>query len=250
MTFLELYGEAVSHELGSEDQIQLFTIARRKNAVNRAAREFSRLTKLSIPRELSIALVGGTARYNLDTLTVGRFIAFNRTPIRFVVTTGSATQATELVLRNTAWMDVQSPGWRDSTATGAPVNAVHDPVMGVNNLQVTPVPAIPGGQTWALLVPYQGSAGNMTADTDLPFDGLPDIEPYHWALAHFAAAILERLRKDTDAEKGQIAKFGAYIDDFNASRMSKQQHKRALQQRDYLRQGHRSGILVQGDPRV
>ena len=93
----------------------------------------------------------------------------------------------------------------------------------------------------------------MTLDADVAFDGRPDIEPYHWALAHFAAAILERLRKDPDAEKNQVTKFGAYIEDWNAkSTRPPGAHKRVLMQRDYIGESARvrGGVVVQGDPRV
>ena len=106
--------------------------------------------------------------------------------------------------------------------------------------------------SWDLVVPIQANAADMQNDGDQPFDGRADVEPFHWAIAHFAAGILERLRKDPDAEKTQIAKFGAYLEDWNAkSTRPPGAHKRVLAQRDYLGEVSRArgGVTVQDDPR-
>lgn len=253
MTFADLYGEALNHELGSSDNANLFTTVRRKVAINRAQKEFARLTKLSVPRELTIPIVSGTSTYNLDTLTSSRFVQFSRTSPRLAVTTiaTGAVKSTEVIVRSSAWLDESEAGWRDTANTGTPSWVADDPKNGANFLTLTPIPTIPASETWALVVPYQGNTADMVADGDLPFDSRPSLEPYHWALAHFAAAILERLRKDPDAEKTQIAKFGAYIEDWNANRKPAGQHKRVLLQRDYLGEVSRArgGITVQDDPR-
>ena|SRR6478736_2590759 len=254
MQFSELFGEAISHELGSQDTTQLFTTVRRKAAINRAQKEFARLAKISLSREVVIPVINGTLLYNLDTASVNRFVSFGRPPVRLRVTTTAtgAKQATSLVLRSTAWLDESRPGWRDSQSSGFPDTIGYDPRDGINYLAFVPKPSIPAAETWELVVPIQANAADLVNDADVPFDGRPDVEPFHWALAHFASAILERLRKDPDAEKTQIAKFGAYVEDWNAkSTRPPGAHKRVLQQRDYLGEVARArgGITVQDDPR-
>jgi hypothetical protein len=256
MTFADLYGEALNHELGSADTTQLFTTVRRKYAINRAHKEFARLGKVSLARDLVIPLISGVVNtYNLDTASANRFVAFGRAPLRLVVTTiatGKGHNET-LTLRSSAYMDEAQAGWRSATNLGHPDTVVYEPIDGINYLFVIPFPVIPATETWGLNVPYAANAADMVGDTDLPFDGRPDTEPFHWALAHFAAAQLERLRKDPDAEKNQIAKFGAYIEDWNAKSIRPPgAHKRVLMQRDYIGESSRvrAGITVQGDPRV
>lgn len=252
MTFVELYLDALDHELGSQDRAQLFTVARRKAAVNRAHKEFARLGKISLPREVVIPVVNGTAQYDLDAATADRFASFGRPPLRLRSTGTGRVAATSLVVRTTAWLDEARPDWRDSQADGAPEFIAHDPRDGVNYLVFVPIPRSAVSETWELVVPYQANPANMVGDAEEPFDGRPDTEPYHWALAHFGAAILERLRKDPDAEKNQIAKFGAYIEDWNATRRPPGAHKHVLMQRDYLREVSRArshSVIVQGDPR-
>jgi hypothetical protein len=255
MTFADLYGEAVNHELGSADVTQLFTTVRRKYAVNRAQKEFARLGKISISKEVVIPVIAGTLLYNLDTASASRFVAFGRAPLRLRVTTvaNSAKTASTLVIRSTAYADEALPGWRDSASSGSPQAIVHDPRDGINYLAFFPKPAIPASETWELVVPIQANAADMVLDTEVPFDGRPDLEPFHWGIAHYAAAQLERLRKDPDAEKNQIAKFGAYVEDWNAkSTRPPGAHKRVLMQRDYLGEVARArgGITVQDDPRT
>ena len=255
MTFADLYGEALHHELGSYDTTQLFTTVRRKAAVNRAQKEFARLGKISLSKEVVIPVVAGTRDYNLDTASGSRFVAFGRSPLRLrqIVTANPlATTVTSLVVRSTAYMDEVLPGWRDPASSGFPSNIVHDPSDGVNTLRFTPFPGIPASETWELVVPIAANAADMVLDSEVPFDGRPDVEPFHWALAHFAAAILERLRKDPEAEKNQVTKFGAYLEDWNAkSTRPPGAHKRVLMQRDYIGETSRTrgGITVQDDPR-
>jgi hypothetical protein len=254
MQFSELYGAALDHELGSYDTTQLFTTSRRKYAINRGHKEFARLAKISLAREVTIPIVAGTAVYDLDAASVNRFVMFGRAPLRLRVTTVATglRQVTPLIVRSTAYLDEAEPGWRDTTSTGTPQWIAHDPVNGVNQLRFSPIPAIPASVIWELIVPIQANAADMTNDTDVPFDARPDIEPYHWAIVHFAAGILERLRKDPEAEQVQVAKFGAYLEDWNAkSTRPPGAHKRVLQQRDYLGEVSRArgGITVQGDPR-
>lgn len=254
MTFADLYGEALHHELGSYDTTQLFTTVRRKAAINRAQKEFARLGKISLSKDITIPVVSGTLLYNLDTASANRFVAFGRPPLRLrqTVTATSARTATSMVLRSTAWMDEERDGWRDSAANGFPECIVYDPRDGVNWLAFAPKPNIPASETWDLVVPIAANAADMVLDAEVPFDGRPDIEPFHWALAHFACAILERLRKDPDAEKSQVTKFGAYVEDWNAkSTRPPGAHKRVLMQRDYIGEASRArgGITVQDDPR-
>jgi hypothetical protein len=252
--FNELYGPALDHELGSYDTTQLFTTLRRKNAINRAHKEFARLAKISLSREVIIPVTTGTAQYDLDAASVQRFVMFGRAPLRLrhnTVATGART-VESLIVRSTAYLDEVAPGWRDTTSSGAPQYIAHDPLNGVNYLRFSPTPSIPASETWELVVPIQANAADMTNDTDVPFDGRPDVEPYHWALAHFAAGILERLRKDPEAEQVQVQKFGAYLEDWNAkSTRPPGAHKRVFMQRDYLGEVSRArgGITVQGDPR-
>ena len=124
MQFSELYGAALDHELGSYDTTQLFTTARRKYAINRAQKEFARLAKISLSREVILPLITGQARYDFDAASLNRFVSFGRAPLRLrhtVAATG-AVSATPVLVRSVAYLDEVKPGWRDSTSRGVPEN--------------------------------------------------------------------------------------------------------------------------------
>jgi hypothetical protein len=78
------------------------------------------------------------------------------------------------------------------------------------------------------------------------------LEPYHWGIAHYAASLLERLRKDREAVESQLTLFGAYVQDWKATRRPRGGDLRVRQVRDYQKRTRNSGsaVIEQGDPRV
>jgi hypothetical protein len=257
MTFAELYGEALHHELGSEDVTELFTTVRRKAAINRACVEFARLTQCFVADVVQPVTLA-VAAYDLDTLTTDLFVNFLARPLRLqrtTVATGSISE-TRLTRRDVPWLDRERDGWRNSPQTGVPDVWAFVADGGTNQVVLSPRPAVPADETWALIVPLVLNPPVMGNDNDVPFTwlGTPQmaLEPYHWALAHYAASQLERLRKDPQALESQLAMFGAYVQDWKATRRPRGGDVRALQARDYLRRTRTSGTgaLAQGDPRV
>jgi hypothetical protein len=257
MTFVELYGEALHHELGSEDTTELFTTVRRKAAINRAQREFARLTQCFVV-ELANPLVTATATYDLDGLSDQLFVNFMARPLRLrrTVIAGGAASETRLTRHDAAWLDRNREGWRDVPAEGVPDVWAFDVNGGSNNLVFNPRPLVPASETWDVLVPMLINPPDLSNDTDVPFSypaGNPQmaLEPFHWGLVHYAAAQLERLRKDTQAVEGQLTMFGAYVSDWKATRRPRGGDSRVLQARDYLKRVRTpTSAIVQGDPRV
>lgn len=253
MNFLALYGEALDFELGSEDRSQLFTVDRRKMAVNRAQREFARLTQCYI-REFRVPLVDSTSTYDIEAATGDVFVNFSRRPVELIRTRGAEVTRTPLERHDVPWLDLHKPGWRDSGTTGTPEYVAANPDGGLANILLSPTPRVPATETWEMLVAALATPGDLSLDTDLPFQlGVNPptaLEPYHWALAHFAASLLERLRKDTDAVEKQLTLFGAYVQDYQGSQRPRGSHNRVSQQRNYLKPSHVVGAIVQGDPRI
>ena len=256
MTFAELYGEALHHELGSADVTELFTTLRRKAAINRAQREFARLTQCFVV-ELVQPITAGVVRYDLDALSTNLFVNFMARPVRLVRTTiaSGAVMETRLARHDEAWLDAERDGWRNTPSTGVSDVWAFNVDGGVNAILLNPPPGPPAGETWTLAVPALLNPADLVADSDVPFSwqGNPQmaIEPFHWALAHFAASLLERLRKDTQAVEGQLSLFGAYVQDFKTQRRPRGGDQRVRQARDYLRRVRTpTSALVQGDPSV
>ena len=253
MDFKALYGEALDFELGSYDTTELFTTARRKLAVNRAQREFARLTQCYV-REFEIPVVSGQGSYEIETVTGDTFVNFSRRPTALLRTKGGQLTRTPLQRHDVPWLDLHKPGWRDTGTTGVPEIVAYNPDGGLSVLVLTPRPTVAAGETWSLWLSFLATPADMVSDTDVPFrhaaDSLTSLEPYHWALAHFAASLMERLRKDTDAVEKQLTLFGAYVQDYSGSQRPRGSHNRVGQQRDYLKPSHVVGAIVQGDPRV
>jgi hypothetical protein len=256
MTFVELYGEALTHELGSADVSELFTTARRKAAINRAQREFARLTQCFVV-ELAQPLTLDLARYDLDVLAVDLFVNFMARPVRLQRTliASGAVMETRLARHDEAWLDAERDGWRNTPASGVPDVWAFNVDGGTNTLLLNPPPAVPAGETWALQIPALLNPPDMVLDADRPFSWQSNpqmaIEPFHWALAHYGAGQLERLRKDTQAVEGQLSLFGAYVQDFKTQRRPRGGDQRVRQARDYLKRVRTpTSALVQGDPRV
>lgn len=257
MTFGELYGEALNHELGSGDTSELFTTVRRKAAVNRAQREFARLTQCFI-YELTQPITHGQGAYDLDLLSGDTFVNFHSRPLRLQRTTtaGGAITETRLERHDPAWMDRERDGWRNRPSAGTPDVWAFVVATGNNFVVLDPVPAVPATETWAVMVPAVLNPTDMSGDGEMPFskdgNGQSALEPFHWALAHYAAGLLERLRKDQQAIQAQLAMFGAYVQDYKATRRPRGGDVRVTQARDYLRRARTSGsgAIEQGDPRV
>lgn len=263
MTFAELYGEALHHELGSSDVSELFTTARRKVAINRAQREFARLTQC-FSADLVQPVTDGLAVYDLDVLSNNLFVNFKAQPVRLRRTTTASGAVSEdrLTRHDEPWLDAQNIGWRNSPQSGVADTYAFIVDGGTNQIALSLRPQVPTTETWELVVPVVLNPPDMANDGDVPFtwpSGSPltpnpnmALEPYHWALAHFAASQLERLRKDTQAVEGQLSMFGAYIQDYKATRRPRGGDVRARQARDYYRRTRNSGsgAIEQGDPRV
>lgn len=255
MTFAELYGMALDHELGSYDTTELFTTVRRKAATNRAQREFARLTQCFVV-ELVQPLTTGVARYDLDVLAADAFVNFMARPLRLRKTSASGVVEDRLARHDEAWLDVHRPGWANTPQRGTPDVWALDATNGVNQIALSPQPDVLGAETWALVVPVLLNPPDMVADTDKPFSWQGNaqmaLEPYHWGIAHYAASLLERLRKDREAVESQLTLFGAYVQDYKATRRPRGGDLRVRQVRDYQRRARNSGsdVIEQGDPRV
>ena len=214
MTFLELYGAALDLELGTSDTV-LFTVARRKLAINDAVTAWIRDTGIT-KRISSFSLVTGTSLYNLDLLA--GFTHLDGPPYIKVVT-GSTTRyiqgPTELPRIGPIDLDREFPGW-DAAPSGTPTAWFEKFDGGNHYIGVTPAP-LTTGSTWTLYVRYVSNPpAVMSADADIPltFTGpLPvySFVPFHQALVHYAASKLERLRKNYDGAKMQMAEYNNYV---------------------------------------
>jgi len=220
VTFLELYGVSLDRELGSSSTV-LFTTLRRKAAINEAQRAFNRLTEC-FTREASIALSNAVGEYDLEAAITAvdyLWLAKQGVEVKKIDASANVTYfAGDDLLRTTIQrLNREEPGWRTASAGNPSAHYLRED-GGLVYLGLYPAPAVGAGETWTGIVPYVAQPADMTADADIPFTASSNakrsLEPFHYALAHYAAGQLELLRKNTDGRAEQMQLFGGYVADY------------------------------------
>lgn len=220
--FSDLYGTDLDRELGSGDRTQLFLTAKRKAAVNQGQAEFVRLTECLVTEETE-ALVDETQEYNLLSIIASdKFMKFaTRQPyIKKVVTATSATtyiMGKSFKYKPIEDLDRDEDGWRNASS-GTPTNWYLRDDGAAVYMGLHPKPNIPATETWTLIIPYVPYPTDLSADADVPFNSRQNLRVYHQALVHFAAAQLEKLRRNYQVSSSQLEAFLAYVHEFIAAR--------------------------------
>lgn len=222
--FSSLYGTRLDRELGS-DQLTLFTTARRQAAINEAQEQFADVTEC-LQRQSSITVVAGVGEYDLNAstiITAQDFVRFSKEQIQYRWTDAAGNvqvlAGDDLPRRDVPWLNRYQPGWQVSTQASTisqlPSWQYLRPDGGAYLLGLTPVPGLGSSESAAIIVPYLMRPTPMTSDTSEPFTvaGLvrADLRVYHQGLVHYAAAQLEKLRRDTQASDRQMNFFLSYV---------------------------------------
>lgn len=223
MDFVTLYGEALHIELGSQDTTSLFTTVRRKAAINKAQLEFVKRTGC-FRRSASLALIHNQREYDLEASAVISGQDFLRVwddGVELVVTVGtnvSYRSGEDFPRRDVPLLNRQYPGWRSMSATSIPQSWYLRQDGGTVNFGLSEPPSITAPDTSTVTLPYVARPLDLSADADVPFaltaNALQVLEPWHQALPHYAAALLERLRKNVSAEQKQLTLFAGYVADY------------------------------------
>jgi hypothetical protein len=115
------------------------------------------------------------------------------------------------------------PGWQDSSvSTASQWPTVHylRHQDGHAYLGFVPTPSTGSSETMTAVVPYVALPPLLTSDTDEPFtlggQARTDLRPFHQAAVHFAAHVLEKLRKDSQASAEQFQQFMGFVERFRA----------------------------------
>ncbi|MCR4340643.1 MAG: hypothetical protein NUW01_12250 [Gemmatimonadaceae bacterium] len=220
MTFENLYGEKLTIELASSDTTQLFTTARRKQAINDAALAFARITGCT-KKYGSVSIVDGTQEYDLEA-NFTDYMRLAGAPSVKIVTSSDTRYIQgpkDLPQREAEWLDANDPNWR-AVSAGTPQAWYVKSDGGAENLGFYPAPDVGSGETWSVIVPYVATPLTMSATSDVPFslgtspNAMIRLAPFHQALAHGAAASLELLRKNYSGAQRQTAIFNGYVAQF------------------------------------
>lgn len=217
MTFVELYGLELDRELGSADRTQLFTVARRKAALNAAQLEWVKRTECLV-KETSVALVDDTQTYDLES-TISDFGWIAKQGVSIKIVNGSTVRYLEgddLIVTTEERLNVEEPGWR-AASKSTPTHVYLKRDGGAVNLGLHPKPSI-SGETWTAVLPYVLVPADMSVDADEPFtvssNPIKSLRFWHRALVHYAAYDLEKFRKDTARGAAQLQLFEAEVQKF------------------------------------
>lgn len=251
MVFSDLYGTQLDIELGSADRV-LFTTIKRKKAVNDAMHNFERLTSCT-PVYGTIPIVSGTGEYDL-LLTFLNYISLvhNSSPsVKKVDGSGNVSwiQGDDLPRRDPVWLDSSAPGWRADPA-GTPNSWYLRDDAGSSFVGLDPPPSVLAGWTYSILVPYLALSDDLVSDGDQPFsiNGKPfaRLLGYHQALVHYAAGLLEPLRKNYTGAKRQMDLYAGYTAQYQ-TKQRKDGSDQVVFARNYLREA--TGQTRPMDPR-
>jgi hypothetical protein len=247
MTFLELYGDRLDHELGSADRTERFTLARRKAAVNLAQREFTRETDC-FPRRSQIDLTTGISEYDLGVLVNDQAFFRFTDEQPFLKLTDANGNHTYLSGEDFQQIDVplldrEEIGWRSASAS-SPSSWYFRSDGRFTYFGLYPTPSFTAGASGLAFVPYSSFPATMVADTDEPFQtatgGAPkySLRAHHQALVHRAAAELEKLRRNNPQVREQLGFYSRFVRDY----LEKKQPTggtRISTARDYFRDAQR-----------
>lgn len=229
MTFLQLYGTKLDRELGSPDRTQRFTTALRKEYINEGQRKFNEQTGCFV-RRASIALTDGVAEYDLESssvITADDYLRPSKTSasLRRYDGAGSAntdyayTEGPDLPFKTEEELNQTRPGWRGEP-DGMPDCWTFRADGGSNYLVLVPAPDVPTAETWTLYWPYIAQPADMSADGDIPYsvssNARTTLVPYHEGILHYAAAQLEKLRKNWEGVERQMKLFAAIVAKYTA----------------------------------
>jgi len=229
MNFVALYTDRLNEELGAEDSTNLFTTARRKQAINQGLRQFADMTE-AFTKDSSVTCSNGISEYDLNSsavMALADFVRFAKQEPEYRMVSSGSSGSTQYVagqdFRRTTvpWLDEYEPGWRQSTG-GTPRYYYERTQGGRRLIGLVPPPHLTSSQTGTLRVPYVARPSSMVSDTDVPFKDSTlatrhDFEPYHEAFAHYGAYRLEKLRLQTEESAAQLQMFMGYVQRFLAN---------------------------------
>lgn len=229
-TFLDLYSTDLSTELGSTDTIR-FTTVLRKRAVNEGARVFNEQTSCFVKR-FPIVLSDTVAEYDLEStsvITAADYLWPSKTTASLkrvdASTNVSYVEGPGLPFKSEEELNQTRSGWRAESA-GVPDCWTMRDDGGSSYAVLVPAPSVPSGETWTLLWPYVAQPADMTGDSEEPYsvsgNARTTLRPYHRGILYYAAAQIEKLRKNTEGVDRQMKMFAAIVSKY----FSDQQPKR------------------------
>lgn len=228
MTFADLYGTDMDTELGTQDRTQRFTTALRKRYANEGQRVFNEHTGCYVKRA-EVAVTDDVAAYDLDATSViaaGDYLRPSKTSASLRMYDGAGSdpddyryvEGPDLPFKAEETLNQTRPNWRAESPGTPDCWTLREDGTGVY-FTLVPPPSVTAGETWVVLWPYVAQPADMTDDAHEPYGNATPkttLRPYHRGILHYAAAQLEKRRKNYEGVERQMKLFGAYVAKFKA----------------------------------
>ena len=220
--FSQLWGEDLTTELGTNDTSVLFTDARRKHAVNQGYRQFADLTECFTKRS-SVTVSSSAQEFNVNSSAVlagssGFLRIAGEGPVYIKTDTAGNQQifaGEDFPQRAIPFLDSADPGWRSTLTPANPTGWYLRDDGGAKYLGFYCPADVSTSETAELLIPFVCNPSSMTSDTAIPFavssNYRNDLYPYHQATVHYAAHLMEKLRRDDERAEKQMQLFMGYV---------------------------------------
>jgi hypothetical protein len=226
-TFLQLWGDDLSNELGTNDTSVLFTDARRKHAINVGIRHFAELTECFVKRS-TVTVSSSAQEFNLNSTSIlsgGDFVRLAAEGPAYYVSDSNGTQritagAEEFPQVSIPQMDARSGEWRSTETPGDPSGWYTRKNGGAFYFGLDRPANVGSSEAAEILVPYVARPSSCTSDTQVPFavstNYARELEEYHQAAVHYGAHLMEKLRRDDERASNQLNAFMGYVNRYNA----------------------------------
>ena len=220
--FSQLWGDDLTTELGTSDTSVLFTDARRKHAVNVGYRQFADLTECFVKRS-TITVSSSAQEFNIgSTSNLSGSSGFLRIASEGPAYITTDTAGNQQILAGDDFpqvaipqMDGDDPGWRSTSTPATPTGWYLRENGGALYFGLDTPADVSTSETAELLIPFVCNPSSMTASTDVPFavstNYRRDLVPYHQGLVHYAAHLMEKLRRDDERADKQLQLFMGYV---------------------------------------
>lgn len=225
-----LSGRLLDVELGSEDSTVLFTTARREGAINDGLREFADLTECWIRAVDYTWSTAFTFLFPINSTAVipeqdfVRLAAERAVEFRYFSSVASTQVVTltgpTLPERTVRWLDETKQDWlRTDASSGLQLpesyHIAHQAGQVFMGFEPWPSTGTATSAVFNVRFLYVAYHASLTASTSVPFavgaNARNDLRPYHQAAVHYAAAQLEKLRKNIEASQQQMQLFVSYV---------------------------------------
>lgn len=228
MIFSSLYGGKLDRELGTDDRQVLFTTERRQGAVNDGIKRFNDDTECFVNTQVFTPTPAATDFTLSSTIFLPGlpFMRFSgQTPLRVLYYTAAGTEVygpDRLVQRSEWWLSRYVPGYYDEYFVTPTVKQIPRYYslrqnQGATVLRFSPQLSTAAGDDVQIELNYVAEPPALTLDTEEPYYLAPEVRPYHQAIVHYAAAQLEKLRRDYTASDRQMAWYQEYVDRWRRS---------------------------------